>query len=412
MRARSAARLIALADALLVARPGAPWTPLVPAQLLVSAGPVEKEPVGGPVGDGGGGSMPLPPSGTTLVIRMRGAHTGLTVRPSCRSGGIRLRVIGAAALAVPPSVAAIPGGKSGAGSSAPGLWSSTNALSADAGVWQGERHFASAADEYAAVATALAGVHRRLQLEAAARAVCALDIGVSRTLPPGTASVAASAAAELTASQLVPPFAPLERRAPRRFLTLAPPPPALVPLPPPTPRSPLYVRRSPRAAAGGADAHPAKTSAASASLPPTSAAIKRPRLTYATTSDSLVFIQETAFFAEVSAATAAFSSWGSGGGTGSPTTITDVQPTAGADGSIALVAEEVDRYAGTAAAAAAWAVAREAVERRLRRDSLLRAFAAANVASALPSPASLSSHAASAAAAAAAAASAAAAAAL
>ncbi|KAK1863222.1 hypothetical protein I4F81_005783 [Pyropia yezoensis] len=158
---------------------GAPWTPLVPAQLLVSAGPVEKEPVGGPVGDGGGGSMPLPPSGTTLVIRMRGAHTGLTVRPSCRSGGIRLRVIGAAALAVPPSVAAIPGGKSGAGSSAPGLWSSTNALSADAGVWQGERHFASAADEYAAVATALAGVHRRLQLEAAAH----LDVDTaSRTL--------------------------------------------------------------------------------------------------------------------------------------------------------------------------------------------------------------------------------------
>ncbi len=44
--------------------------------------------------------------------------------------------------------------------------------------------------------------------------------------------------------------------------------------------------------------------------------------------------------------------------------------------------DDVDRYSGTAAAAAAWAVTRDVVERRLRRDSLLRAFVAANVASA------------------------------
>eukprot|EP00189_Rhodosorus_marinus_P000646 CAMPEP_0113957330 /NCGR_PEP_ID=MMETSP0011_2-20120614/2709_1 /TAXON_ID=101924 /ORGANISM="Rhodosorus marinus" /LENGTH=1014 /DNA_ID=CAMNT_0000967879 /DNA_START=386 /DNA_END=3430 /DNA_ORIENTATION=+ /assembly_acc=CAM_ASM_000156 len=217
----------------------------------------------------------------SLIIFLRNTATGMEFRCSQKTGALRVRPFGVAAMAVANKTE-------------------------ESGLWQGENHFETFAVEATTAMLAIVQVTRRLQLEAAATAMCVLDVGATRTLPPGTAWVAASSPADPPTSQLVPPFAPLERRAPRRFLTLSEP--------------------------------PRKENAKGTGSPVENGSKPKQRLTYASTSDGQVFIQEGAF------------------------------------------PEGENRYSGSAAAAAAWAVAREAVERRLRRDSLLRAFSATSVA--------------------------------
>lgn len=272
----------------------------------------------------------VPPLEDALLIQAGVGNdpSGIDIRIFSMTGGIRVRPYGAAALSMP--------------------------MRRDGGLdlWTGAKHFATHSEEMEAVLSIFETVRARIKLNAAARSVCALDIGVSNTLPPGTASVAASASPERAASQLVPPFAPLERRGPRRFLTLSPPPPT---------RDSLY-----NAHAGGWSSHWLRTGGSRGQDRASPA--KRPRLTYATTSDALVFIQESSFAGE---------DWHVGerkdtGGNG-------VVPAYGR--SYGNETDSIDRYNGTAAAAAAWAVTREVVERRLRRDSLLRAFVGSNVAS-------------------------------
>lgn len=254
-------------------------------------------------------------------------RTGVELRVVAMTGGLRIRPYGAAALQLP-------------------VERFKTSL-----VWVGPKLFKTTAEELDSVIKAFEVIRARVKLNAAARSVCALDIGVSNTLPPGTASVAATASADRAASQLVPPFAPLERRAPRRFLTLSPPPPA---------RGSTHV--SSLHGIGGD--HSRSRVAGSRGLDRTGSS-KRPRLTYATTSDALVFIQESSFAGE---------DWKACEGSEPPKKKSKLSGASDTDC--------VDRYNGTAAAAAAWAVTRDVVERRLRRDSLLRAFVAANVASA------------------------------
>ena len=251
---------------------------------------------------------------------------GIEIRVSTRTGGLRVRPFGAAGLVEP------------------------SRKNSDGDSWPGDRHISSNSEEERIVFAILRTVRSAVKLDSAARAVCALDIGVSNTLPPGTASVAATAPAERSASQLVPPFAPLERRSPRRFLTLSPPP---------------TVKDAVNGVNGSfVTALPKEHRNSFSREGPTS---KRPRLTYATTSDALVFIQESS---SIGSETCALDRPQKRRRCGNP-----FRPGVGD-------MEDGDRYNGTAAAAAAWAVTRDVVERRLRRDSLLRAFVAANVASA------------------------------
>lgn len=266
----------------------------------------------------------------TLVVHLHQDRcTGIEMRVSARTGGLRVRPFGAARLVTP--------GKH-----------------PDSVCWPGDRHFKSHSEEQAVVLNVLGVIRGSVKLAAAARAVCALDIGVSNTLPPGTASVAATASAERAASQLVPPFAPLERRSPRRFLTLSPPPPAKESL--------AEVENSFVSAIPSATRNCFSKDGSSS---------KRPRLTYATTSDALVFIQESSFVNDDRCPLDKAAR---------PLKRRRSESSPLRPGPSDM--EDVDRYNGTAAAAAAWAVTRDVVERRLRRDSLLRAFVAANVASA------------------------------
>lgn len=254
-------------------------------------------------------------------------ETGVEIRILAMTGGIRIRPYGSAALSIPVQ------------------------RNKNADLWRGARHLNSSTEETEAAIAAFEAIRARVKLSASARSVCALDIGVSNTLPPGTASVAATASPERAASQLVPPFAPLERRAPRRFLTLSPPPPE---------KDLLSSLQS-----GGILHGYSRTRSSGSRGLERSGRSKRPRLTYATTSDALVFIQESSFAGE---------DWYVG----------NRPERSRAKGDLGQTAENdcVDRYSGTAAAAAAWAVTRDVVGRRLRRDSLIRAFVAANVASA------------------------------
>lgn len=119
--------------------------------------------------------------------------------------------------------------------------------------------------EVTAAIHAVSSVCRRVQQNAAATAMCMLDVGATRTLPPGTAWVAASASAD-PASQLVPPFAPLERRTPKRFLTLS-------------------------------DA-PARDEVRGVNRIVDNVS-KKQRLTYASTSDGLVFIQVSLTYLDI-----------------------------------------------------------------------------------------------------------------
>ncbi|KAI0565525.1 hypothetical protein FGB62_17g327 [Gracilaria domingensis] len=269
-------------------------------------------------------SEQTPCANDAVSIRFGGSSpTGIQFTVHNLTGGLRIRPYGAAALAVPMR------------------------RERDSEVWLGARQFASKTEEIGACTRVFEMIRARVKLDAAARSVCALDIGVSNTLPPGTASVAATASRDRAASQLVPPFAPLERRAPRRFLTLSPPPNLKDPL-------------------NGMRVGPAASSryrTASSRGFDRNGSSKRPRLTYATTSDSLVFIQESSFAGgdwQISARDE----------DGSKTTSRSVQNTE---------TDSIDRYSGTAAAAAAWALTREVVERRLKRDSLIRAFYRASV---------------------------------
>lgn len=257
-------------------------------------------------------------------------RAGMQIRVFALTGGVRIRPYGAAALELQ-----VPRYK-------------------DSALWSGAKHFVTATQEMDAVLNAFEAVRARVKLNASARSVCALDIGVSNTLPPGTASVAATASPDRAASQLVPPFAPLERRAPRRFLTLSPPPPAKTII------SGMH--------GNGSGFEYLRTRTAGSRGMDRGGTAKRPRLTYATTSDALVFIQESSFAGE---------DWQVGPrNQGSDNDRHTSKQSQGNE------TDWVDRYNGTAAAAAAWAVTRDVVERRLRRDSLLRAFVAANVASA------------------------------
>lgn len=261
--------------------------------------------------------------------------TGIDVRIFSVSGGIRVRPYGSAAL---------------------GLLPRHTDQAERLKPWTGVKQFSSKAEEYEAIIDVFETVRAQVKLNASSRAVCALDIGVSNTLPPGTASVAATASPERAASQLVPPFAPLERRAPRRFLTLSPPSPARDP----------FNRWLP--------AH-SKARLSGSRSSDRSGPAKRPRLTltYATTSDTLVFIQESSFAGE---------DWS----VGPRHLVPSCQKVIKKRKLLPADIESTDRYTGTAGAAAVWAVTREAVERRLRRDSLLRAFVGSNVASAAQTP--------------------------
>lgn len=276
-----------------------------------------------------GANETKPPPEDALQIQIDSAEdpVGMDVRIFSMNGAVRVRPYGAAALSMPVR-------KNGGFE-----------------LWTGSKHFKNLSEESDAVVAAFEIIRARVKLNAAARSVCALDIGVSNTLPPGTASVAATASPERAASQLVPPFAPLERRAPRRFLTLSPPPPT---------RDIVQIvhgrgvsSKVTRAGSRGIDrAGPSK----------------RPRLTYATTSDALVFIQESSLAGE---------DWYVGESENrNANGMNEVRRAAGG-----VETDSIDRYNGTASAAATWAVTREVVERRLRRDSLLRAFVGSNVAS-------------------------------
>ncbi|CAN8073604.1 unnamed protein product [Agarophyton chilense] len=259
-----------------------------------------------------------------VSVRFGGSSpTGIEFTVHNLTGGLRIRPYGAASLSVPLR------------------------RERDSEVWPGARQFASKPEEIGACTRAFEVIRSRVKLDAAARSVCALDIGVSNTLPPGTASVAATASPDRAASQLVPPFAPLERRGPRRFLTLSPPPNA---------KDSLNGMRVGSAASS-------RYRAASSRGFDRNGFSRRPRLTYATTSDSLVFIQESSF---------AGGDWqiGARDEAGCKTTSRSVQNTE---------TDSIDRYSGTAAASAAWALTREVVERRLKRDSLIRAFYRASV---------------------------------
>lgn len=273
------------------------------------------------------------PEDALLICAGTGADpVGIDIRIFSMTGGIRVRPYGAAAMTLPSR------GRDGFE------------------LWTGSKYFSSKDDEVDAIMSAFELIRARIKLNAAARSVCALDIGVSNTLPPGTASVAATASPDRAASQLVPPFAPLERRAPRRFLTLSPPPPI---------RDLLHSVHH-----GGGSSQWTRAGARNVDR---SGPTKRPRLTYATTSDALVFIQESSFVGE---------DWFIGEGLDNIGDKSDIA-------SLRQQGNEtvaIDRYNGTAAAAAAWAVTREVVERRLRRDSLLRAFVGSNVASSAQMP--------------------------
>lgn len=280
------------------------------------------------------------PPEDVLQIHVGDETVGIDIRIFSLTGGTRIRPYGAADLTFPSRhMEQVEGIKP----------------------WTGAKQFSSKTEESEAIIGVFEMVRARVKLNSSARAVCALDIGVSNTLPPGTASVAATASLKRAASQLVPPFAPLERRGPRRFLTLSPPPPV----------RDLFHRTLPSYSRArmsrGADRNgPAK----------------RPRLTYATTSDALVFIQESSFAGE---------DWsvgprevkGEGGNASDMLKGRRQHPTD---------MDATDRYTGSAGAAAAWAVTREVVERRLRRDSLLRAFVGSNVASAAQTSQSRSSE--------------------
>lgn len=274
-------------------------------------------------------SEAVPPAEDSLQIRVgsEGDPVGIDIRIFTMTGGVRVRPYGAAALSMP--------------------------MRRTGGVelWTDSKHFQSNTEESQAVIAAFEIVRSRVKLNAAARSVCALDIGVSNTLPPGTASVAATASPERAASQLVPPFAPLERRAPRRFLTLSPPPLS------------RDILQTVHGKSGSSKCVRTGGFRGSDRTSPS----KRPRLTYATTSDALVFIQESSLAGE---------DWFIGKSKSKDDLGSNTQKR-----SIGSETDTIDRYNGTAAAAAAWAVTREVVERRLRRDSLLRAFVASNVAS-------------------------------
>lgn len=264
-----------------------------------------------------------------LLVHLGGNEQGgVELKVFAMTGGIRIRPYGAAAVQLPVQ------------------------RFKESNLWTGARHIGSASEEIESAVPAIEAVRARVKLNAAARSVCALDTGVSNTLPPGTASVAATVSPDRAASQLVPPFAPLERRAPRRFLTLSPPPPG------------KFMTNGLQSHGYGAENTRTRMSGSRGDR---GGSAKRPRLTYATTSDALVFIQESSFAGE---------DWQVGAR--SQKNGTNPQPPKSPQSET----DCVDRYSGTAAAAAAWAVTRDVVERRLRRDSLLRAFAAANVASA------------------------------
>lgn len=265
-----------------------------------------------------------------LIHLAEHGQAGVELRIFTMTGGMRIRPYGAAALSLPVQ------------------------RFKDSSLWAGTKHLGSTSEEMDIALSAFEAVRARVKLNSSARSVCALDIGVSNTLPPGTASVAATASPDRAASQLVPPFAPLERRAPRRFLTLSPPPPA------------KNLLSNMQSSTSNHALSRTRTSGSRGVDRPGSA--KRPRLTYATTSDALVFIQESSFAGE---------DWQVGA-------HMQERKNAAQCSRNASVTETdcIDRYSGTAAAAAAWAVTRDVVERRLRRDSLLRAFVAANVASA------------------------------
>lgn len=273
-----------------------------------------------------------PPLEDVLQIYVGDEPVGIDVRIFPLTGGLRIRPYGAAALA---------------------FYSRNTEQLEGVAPWSGARKFSSKGEEIEAIVGVFEMVRARVKLNSSARAVCALDIGVSNTLPPGTASVAATASPERAASQLVPPFAPLERRGPRRFLTLSPPPPV----------RDLFNRWMPTHS---------KMRMSGTRNSDRNGPAKRPRLTYATTSDALVFIQESSFAGE---------DWSVG-----PRYLTSedgkIPDTSKSKKQYPIDMDSTDRYTGSAGAAAAWAVTREVVERRLRRDSLLRAFVGSNVASA------------------------------
>jgi len=264
---------------------------------------------------------------------------------------------------------------------------------AEYGLWRGEKELLSRGTITQVknlVGIAIDSVNKALSLEMAVRSMCMMDIGASNSLPVNTAAMAAvfQTRDKAPASQLQPPFAPLGDIAPHKLFTLAPPgtnwkgavlermkgslctgtgsaatfalvqrqaiesildedDPDYIPDPPKLASSrngavSVLTKRKSLAECVSAFRYEsnAERSAAGATLAP-----KRVRLTYATTNDNLLFVQESAFPNQLGC---------------------------------------VNRYGGDASAAIAWYIAIEAAERRLRRDSLLRAFTNASVATAVP----------------------------
>jgi hypothetical protein len=353
VRIRIAARLELISDSLVrqtpalrvppsyvVLEPGSPDLISLPASLST------QPPLRGPHREGLDKSASRRLAASLCVHVVADGASGVQVTVSPRSGGLRVRTYGAASLVAVPS------------------------RMSDIGLWVGDRQLETAQEEERAISFAVHAVRNRVKLDSAARAACALDIGVSDTLPPGTASVAAAAPADRAASQLVPPFAPLERHSPRRFLTLSPPPPPNNTMATSDPESNMTPLVFPISGSSTLSL-PQQKSGSLRTAP------KRPRLTYATTSDALVFIQESSMEGDNTA-------WADVRGRLANSNSTGVVRKRSRSMVFAALADDaggVNRYDGTAAGAAAWAVTRDVVERRLRRDSLLRAFVAANVAS-------------------------------
>ncbi|KAA8492430.1 hypothetical protein FVE85_7937 [Porphyridium purpureum] len=305
------------------------------------------------------------------------AHSGLDFSCVLKSGHLRVRTFGLVSQVVPPPR-----------HSSVGLWSGDKPMlqlmDVSGSSSSGLEHIGEL------VSDAVRQTRQKVLLELAAHALNMLDVGVSRSLPPGTAAVAAMLVpkGEQGASQIVPPFAPLERLAPRRFLTISPPSGnwkqaqvGIADSDGDGPGTESLLAGSFRPSGSGAprpgkggeagsvsgvpenlrlagEAHSTRRECSSLvesvlqrkrelSQVEARTQAKRPRFTYATMHDGIIFIQESAF---------------------------SVHPQA------------INRYGGDAAAAVAWAVAREASERRLRRDSLLRAFQQASVASAARVP--------------------------
>eukprot|EP00172_Hildenbrandia_rubra_P002779 Plantae.Rhodophyta-Hildenbrandia_rubra.ctg3893.p1 GENE.Plantae.Rhodophyta-Hildenbrandia_rubra.ctg3893~~Plantae.Rhodophyta-Hildenbrandia_rubra.ctg3893.p1 ORF type:complete len:881 (+),score=143.94 Plantae.Rhodophyta-Hildenbrandia_rubra.ctg3893:1138-3780(+) len=185
-------------------------------------------------------------------------------------------------------------------------------------------------EEEASVISILNTVLREIMFDTASRSASSLDLGISRGLPPGSLwTIGGVPSDDPDARHEVPPFVPLARKDANRFLAMSFLPPRA------RDRHNMNGMYSSRYAGVSPEWRQY--------MLPSS---RRQVLDYAFTVDNLVFIQDSDF-------------------------LNDPNKRGKHD---------ARRYEGTAHAAASWGVIYESVERRMRRDSLLRAFNTARVA--------------------------------